>query len=145
MSGNKTLTLSPGTYNLNSLVLSGNSALQISPAGQVIINIEGTGASMPVDLSGGTITNTTDVPFNMQINYAGSQPIDLSGGSGSYAVVYAPNSPITISGGGAWYGAILGKSFTDSGGSAVHYDRALLKQLLQTGPFRSTSYSRSKF
>ena len=145
MSGNKTLTLSPGTYNLNSLVLSGNSALQISPPGQVIINIEGTGASKAVDLSGGTITNTTDVPFNMQINYAGSQPIDLSGGSGSYAVVYAPNSPITISGGGAWYGAILGKSFTDSGGSAVHYDRALLKQLLQTGPFRTTSYSRSKF
>ena len=145
MSGNKTLTLSPGTYNLNSLVLSGNSALQISPPGQVIINIEGTGASKAVDLSGGTITNTTDVPFNLQINYAGSQPIDLSGGSGSYAVVYAPNSPITISGGGAWYGAILGKSFTDSGGSAVHYDLALLNQLLQTGPFRTTSYSRSKF
>src|SRR5207247_9654037 len=62
MSGNKTLTLSPGTYNLNSLVLSGNSALQISPPGQVIINIEGTGASKAVDLSGGTITNTTDVP-----------------------------------------------------------------------------------
>ncbi len=144
MSGNKTLTLSPGTYNLNSLVLSGNSALQISPPGQVIINIEGTGASKAVDLSGGTITNTTDVPFNMQINYAGSQPIDLSGGSGSYAVVYAPNSPITISGGGAWYGAILGKSFTDSGGSAVHYDKGL-RNLVQPGPYYPISFTWSKF
>src|SRR6058998_4075434 len=95
-------------------------------------------------LNGTSVVLVIVPPLNMQINYAGSQPIDLSGGSGSYAVVYAPNSPITISGGGAWYGAILGKSFTDSGGSAVHYDRALLDQLLQTGPFRTTSYSRSK-
>ncbi len=100
---------------------------------------------MAVDLGGGTITNTTGVPLNMQINYAGTQPIALSGGSGCYAVVYAPNSPISISGGGDWYGALLGASFTDSGGSAIHYDRALLSQLLQTGPFRTTSYSRSKF
>jgi Tfp pilus assembly protein PilX len=145
MSGGKTLTLSPGTYNLNSLVLSGGSQLQISPPGQVIINIAGTGTSTPVNLSGGTITNTTGVPLNMQINYAGTQPIDLSGGSGCYAVVYAPNSPISISGGSDWYGAILGQSFTDSGGTAIHYDRALLNQFLQTGPFRTTSYSRSKF
>jgi adhesin HecA-like repeat protein len=145
MSGGKTLTLSPGTYNLNSLVLSGNSQLQISPPGQVIINIEGTGAAMAVDLSGGTITNTTDVPLNMQINYGGTDPIDLSGGSGSYAVVYAPNSPITISGGGDWYGAVLGNSFTDSGGSAVHFDRSLLRNAVIPGPYYPVSFTWSKF
>jgi len=68
----------------------------------------------------------------------------LSGGSGSYAVVYAPNSPITISGGGAWYGAILGKSFTDSGGSAVHYDKGL-RNLVQPGPYYPISFTWSKF
>jgi len=144
MSGGKTLTLSPGTYNLNSLVLSGGSQLQISPAGQVIINIEGASVSKAVDLSGGTITNTTDIPLNMQIYYGGSQPIDLSGGSGSYAIVYAPNCPITISGGGDWYGAILGKSFTDSGGSAVHYDKGL-RNLVQPGPYYPISFTWSKF
>src|SRR6266581_818566 len=145
MSGKKILTLSPGTYNLNSLVLSGNSALQISPPGQVIINIEGAGASKAVDLSGGTLTNTTYLPSDLQFNYGGSQPIDLSGGSGSYAVVYAPNCPITISGGGDWYGAVIGKSFTDSGGSAVHYDRGLLNNAPPPGKFNQIAFSRSKF
>ena len=145
MSGNKTLTFSPGTYNLNSLVLSGNSEIQISPPGQVVINIQGTGATNALDLSGGTITNTTDIPLNLQINYGGSQPIGLSGGSDSYAVVYAPNAPITISGGGDWYGAVLGKSFTDSGGSAVHFDRSLLRNLVQPGPYYPISFTWSKF
>lgn len=145
MSAGKILTFSPGTYNLNSLVLSGNSQLQVSPPGQVIINIQGTGAANAVDLSGGTITNTTDIPVNLQIYYGGSQPIDLSGGSGSYSVVYAPNSPISISGGGDWYGAVLGKSFTDSGGSAVHFDRSLLQNLVQPGPYYPISFTWSKF
>jgi Tfp pilus assembly protein PilX len=145
MSGGKTLTLSPGTYNLNSLVLSGNSQLQISPPGQVIINIQGTGAVNAVDLSGGTIANTSDIPLNLQINYDGSQPILLSGGSGSYGIVYAPNSPITISGGADWYGAVLGKSFTDSGGSAVHFDRSLLQNLVLPGPYYPISFTWSKF
>ena len=145
MSGHETLTLSPGTYNLNSLVISGNSQIQISPPGQVIINIQGTGVAAAVDLSGGTITNTTNIPMNLQINYGGTDPINLSGGSGSYAVVYAPNSPITISGGGDWYGAVLGKSFNDSGGSAVHFDRSLLRNLVLPAPYYPVSFTWSKF
>lgn len=145
MSGGKILTFSPGTYNLNSLVLSGNSQLQISPPGQVILNIEGAGVSQALDLSGGTIANTSDTPLNLQIYYGGTDAIDLSGGSGSYAVVYAPNAPITISGGGDWYGALLSKSFTDSGGSAVHFDRSLLKNLVQPGPYYPISFNWSKF
>lgn len=145
VSGGSTLTLSPGTYNLNSLALTGNSQLQISPPGQVIINIQGTGSGNAVDLSGGTISNTTDIPLNMQINYDGSQPIVLSGGSGSYGIVYAPNAPIKISGGGDWYGAVLGNSFTDVGGSAVHFDRSLLQNLVQPGPYYPISFTWSKF
>jgi hypothetical protein len=41
ISGNRTLTLSPGTYNVNSLKLSGNSVVTVSPAGPVIINFSG--------------------------------------------------------------------------------------------------------
>jgi hypothetical protein len=125
MSGGKTLSLVPGTYNVNSLTLSGGSILAISAAGQVFINIAGNNVSQPLSLSGGAIANPSGKPVNLQFSYGGSLPLTISGGAGSYAVVYAPNAPVTLSGGADWYGALVTASFTDSGGSPLHYDRSL--------------------
>jgi Tfp pilus assembly protein PilX len=147
VSGGKTLTLSPGTYNFNSLKLSGGSILTISPAGRVVIEIAGAGApSKAIDFSGGSISNGGGAPADVQIAYAGSQPMVLSGGSNSAGVVYAPNSDITMSGGSPWFGSIVGKSFINSGGSAVHYDRSLGSSLVSGGgTFRLIGFSWSKF
>lgn len=125
MSGGHTLTLAPGTYNINSIVLSGQSRLTISPMGQVIINFAGTNISQPIQLSGGSIYNPSGIPLNFQLVYGGSLPTTLSGGSMSYAFLYAPNSAVTLSGGGDWFGALVVNTLNDSGGSPLHFDRHL--------------------
>jgi len=147
VSGGKTLTISPGTYNFNSLKLSGGSVINVSPAGTVVIQIAGAGSpSTALDFSGGSISNGGGSPGSFQIVYNGSADIVSSGGSSSAAVVYAPNSDITMSGSSPWYGSIVGKSFTNSGGSAVHYDRSLGTSLVSgSGTFSLIGFSWSKF
>jgi len=146
ISGGKTLTISPGTYNFNSLKLSGGSDITVSPAGSVVIYIAGAGPpAKAVDFSGGSITNGGGTPGSFQIVYSGSAQMVLSGGSSSAAVVYAPNSDITMSGSSPWYGSIIGKTFTNSGGSAVHYDRSLGNSLVVAGSFQLTGFTWNKF
>ncbi len=125
MSGGHTLTLAPGTYNINSINLSGNSRVTIKATGQVFILVAGTNVSQPIQLSGGSIYNPSGIPLNFQLVYGGSLPSVLSGGSMSYAYLYAPNSPATLSGGADWFGAMVVNSLNDSGGSPIHYDRSL--------------------
>ena len=143
VSGGTSITLSAGTYNLNSLTMSGNSPLVIT-SGPVVLEIAGTGASTAINLSGGSITNNTGFPANFQIVYGGTGGVTLSGGSGSSAVVYAPNAPVTMSGGAAWCGAIIGSTVTDSGGSAIHYDTSLMNNFYTVGTFNPTAFSWSK-
>ena len=147
VSGGKTLTLSPGTYNFNSLILSGGSSIVINGSGTLVIEIAGAGSpSKAIDFSGGSITNAGGNPANVQIVYAGSQPMTLSGGSSTAAVVYAPNSAITMSGSSPWYGAIVGKTYNSSGGSAIHYDRNLGSSLVSGGGgFQVVGFTWSKF
>lgn len=127
ISGNGAWILAPGVYNINSLSISGGGTLQISPAGAVVINIAGTGTTQPLVISGGSsFDNTSGVAANLQINYAGTSGMTISGGSNAYAVINAPNSPITISGGSVFYGSITGSTITDSGGTELYFDTALL-------------------
>lgn len=143
-SGGTTVHLSAGTYNLNNLVLSGGSPIVVD-SGPIVINIQGASVSKAIDLSGGSITNSSGVPSNLQIYYGGSDTVTLSGGSGSYGIVYAPNAPTTMSGGSAWFGAVVAKTLTNSGGSPIHYDRALQNTLVSGGQFYPISFAWSKF
>jgi len=78
--------------------------------------------------------------------YSGTQQINLSGGSSSAGVVYAPNAAIVMSGTSPWYGSIVGKTFDNSGGSMVHYDRSLGNSLVQgNGSLQLIGFSWSKF
>jgi hypothetical protein len=127
--GGTTVHVSAGTYNFNSLTLSGNSNLVVD-SGPVVVSLAGTGlsnSSAAMDLGGGSMSNTSQGgrSSNLQIYYGGTQPIKLSGGVGSYAVVYAPNSPITVSGGAHFYGSIVGSTVNSSGNTAIHYDSSL--------------------
>jgi hypothetical protein len=122
LSGGTTAHFTAGTYNVNSLTLSGNSTLVVDSV-PVIVNLGGnslSGGNTVLDLSGGSMSNSSGIPSNLQFYYAGSRPIKLSGGAGSYAVVYAPNSPINLSGGSHFYGGIVGSTINDSGGTAIH-------------------------
>ena len=129
ISGGTTVNVSGGSYNINSLTLSGNSTLVVTPTtGAVIVNLGGkslSGGNAALDVSGGSMSNPSGMASNLQFYYAGSQPMKLSGGTGSYAVVYAPNAPINISGGSHFYGSIIGSTVNSSGNTAIDYPTSL--------------------
>jgi RHS repeat-associated protein len=125
VSGHTTLTLSPGTYNINSISITGQSVVTFSPPGRVIINVAGNNAAQPIQFSGGEIDNPTGIPLNFQLIYAGTSSVALSGGSNSHAILYAPSAPVSITGGSDWFGAMVVGTLDDSGGVDIHYDRSL--------------------
>ena len=125
VSGGKTLTLSPGTYNINSISVSGKALLTVNPSGLVIINVAGNNGAQAIDFSGGEIDNTSGIPLNFQFIYGGTSNLLLSGGLTSHALVYAPNAAVKLSGGADWFGALIVNTLDDSGGVAIHYDRSL--------------------
>jgi Tfp pilus assembly protein PilX len=144
--GHKTINVSTGTYNVNSIVLSGSSSIVVT-SGPVIFNVGGSGVSTPIDFGGGSTANLSGIPSNLQFNYGGTGHIVLSsGGTQSYEVLNAPNSDVTVSGGGDVYGSILGRTVTLGGGTSVHFDRALQSGATgPTSPFRPVAFSWSKY
>lgn len=130
MSGGGTLVLSAGTYFLTNLTISGGSTLKIT--GPVKLYTTG-----KADISGGSIFNSSGLPADFQIfshpyttlvpGYTpGTTSLTVSGGgTGAAFVSYGPESPLTFSGGGNIYGSYIAKTVTNSGGSFLHYDKAL--------------------
>jgi hypothetical protein len=128
LSGSAIADLSKGAYNFNSLVLTGGSKLSVVGSGPVVVNLAGaslSGGSPALDLTGGTMENSSGIPANLQFTYAGSQGVNLSGGAASYATVYAPNAVVNISGGADFFGSIIASKFTTSAGGVVHFDSSL--------------------
>jgi hypothetical protein len=132
LSGQTQLTLAPGVYNINSLVLSGQASVVITPLGQVVLNISG-GCPAPcsnpgpvLDLSGQSVNNLTLNANQFQINYGGTGAINITGNaSTSYFVLNAPLAPVQISGNGAIFGAVVGNTIADVGNGAFHYDKSV--------------------
>jgi hypothetical protein len=111
-----------GTYNLNSISLQGNSQVIID-SGPVIFNVVGTGQTNPVDFSGGSVSNSTFIPSNFQIIYAGTNGVQISGGASTSLMAFAPNAAMSLTGGSGIYGALIAATISDQGGTKVHYDR----------------------
>ena len=49
----------------------------------------------------------------------------VSGGSATYLSIYAPGTSVSVSGDSPLFGALVGKTLTVTGNSALHYDVAL--------------------
>jgi hypothetical protein len=116
-----------GTYNINSLTLSGQSILYVD-SGPVIVNLAGaslSGGNPAMDATGGSIQNPTGIPANLQFTYPGSRGVNLSGGSAAYATMYAPNALVNMTGGSDLFGSVIASTVTNSGGTAIHYDNSL--------------------
>lgn len=130
VSGKATLTLAPGVYNVNSLQLSGQASIVITPLGQVVLNIAGACAapcSSPgpvLDLSGNSVNNQSFNANQFQINYAGTGSINVTGNaSSSYFILNSPNAAVKIAGNGNVFGAIVGNTIQDVGNGGFHYDK----------------------
>lgn len=118
LSGGDSASLFPGTYYFTTLTLSGGSTVSIT--GKTIIYVTGN-----VNISGGSILNTTSLPKNCELYCTGTKVV-LSGSSQWSGVVYAPTADITRSGGSSdFFGMAVGKSLTLSGGGGCHYDTSL--------------------
>lgn len=122
IASNTTLTLAPGVYNINSLTISGQASIAVSPAGAVTLNFPST-SSNPISLTGQAITSSGSIPNNMQINYGGTGTINLAGKAASYFIVDAPNAAISVSGNGDIYGRVVGKTIDYGGNGKFHFDR----------------------
>lgn len=141
-----TVVLTGGTYNVNSLSLGSGVTLQIAGC-PVILNVAGTGIpiSQPVlDTSSGAVANSF-APSCFQIVYGGAGLIKLAGGAATAGVVYAPQASVALSGGGTWDGAIIGNTVNVSGGTAVHYDRALGAGFYIAGNYVPMGFNWSSF
>ena len=128
MRGTVTLTggtvNNPAVYTMNSLTMNGNATLVIS--GPVVINFAGVGVTTVVDMTGGSFSNTTNVPSNFVINYGGSDSMVVQGGNQSYAVINAPNSDLRFRGGADFYGQALARTIDNQGGTNFYWDLALV-------------------
>lgn len=118
----KTLYLNAGTYEINSIDVKGDVVVESGP---VILKVSGAGTGTPVDFTAGSISNTSYVAANMQIIYGGTGEIKLRGNAAFAAVVYAPQANADFAGNGDFYGALVTKTISATGGSSIHYDRAL--------------------
>jgi hypothetical protein len=124
-----TLNVPPTQYYFSSVTIAGtNSKITFNNPTAQHVDIFVSGV---VDLSGGSVANPSGKTTLLSISACGSPAIapswTLSGGSGAYFAVYAPTANITLSGSGDIWGAIVGKTFSSSGGSRVHYDEALAR------------------
>jgi hypothetical protein len=135
-----TLTLEAGTYNVNTLHLTGNSTLIIG-SGPVILNVAGQADATPLDFEGGAAINETFDPSMLRIHYAGTGTLKLTGGTTTAAIVYAPLAATTITGGADFYGSVLAASVAVSGGASIHYDRRLSRDFYTRGPQMMSSFT----
>jgi hypothetical protein len=147
VNGQDVLYLSPGVYNLNTLSVTGQATIVVDPPGQVVLNMGGNCAGtcpspLPavMNLAGGSLTNSTGIANDFQINYAGNHPLTIEGGASTYLVVNAPNSPVSMAGDGDIYGAVLGYSVAVVGNGNFHYDKAVKLSTPSQGALQMLSF-----
>jgi Tfp pilus assembly protein PilX len=151
LAGNDVVTLYPGSYNINSISITGNAQLVVAPDpvtgqyGPVVINVAGNGNATPIDLEGKGIANPTFNPADLQFTYAGNGAIKIAGNGASAAVVYAPNATADFKGNGTFYGSVIANQLTDVGNGAIYYDMKLKKSLFTVGNYVLNSFTWNKF
>jgi hypothetical protein len=114
---------SPAVYTMNSLSFNGNANVVIN--GPVVINLAGNGTTNVLDMTGGSFSNTTNIPNDFRINYGGTGNMTVTGGSDAYAVINAPLAAVTMHGGSNFYGQVLSETINDQGGTNFYWDAAV--------------------
>jgi len=127
------LHLSAGIYVVNSLSLASQVEIVLDGPGPVIFQIAGVGVATPLDMTGGSLTNATFNPTQLQFVYGGTGNVKLAGGATSAALLYAPQATVTITGNNDFYGAVVAGKVTDMGVAAIHYDRSLQNSATTAG------------
>jgi Tfp pilus assembly protein PilX len=122
LAGKQTLTLAPGTYNIYSLTMSGQSSIVVNPPGAVVLNFPSASAT-PINFSGQSLAAPSQIANDFQINYAGTGVVSLSGQANSYINVNAPRAAVQVTGQGDIFGRVVGQTLTWTGNGKFHFDK----------------------
>ena len=146
ISGNRTVTLTEGTYWFFFISITGNGRL--ATTGAVKVYVTGN-----VDIGGNGVATAGNLPPNFLL-YGTVDPTDatkkctnvkIHGNGDFHGAVYAPDASINVYGNGAAYGALTGASAILNGNGGFHYDESLgnLGRFVTTTV--STSYTTTGF
>jgi hypothetical protein len=130
---------SGSSYYFSSVSIGGGSTITFTGSTHTDIYIGNT-----LDTGGGSIFNTSANSRQVSLWACGttsSSQWRLTGGTNAYFTVYAPTHDIVVSGAGNIYGAVVSKAYTASGGSAIHYDKALASLRIPTVNIVSGSWA----
>jgi hypothetical protein len=145
VTGNATLSLTAGTYDVNSLDVGSGSTIRILST-PVIFNVAGVGVTEPISFTGtSTVVNTTYDASTFLINYGGTGNVKLTGGTSYCAMVYAPDAEVTFAGGNDFYGTVIGKTIKDTGGAHLHFQRNLEDKFFVVGNGMLSGFSWKKY
>ncbi len=134
-----TLTLSPGTYNIYSLNMSGNASIVVSPPGAVVLNFPSTSAN-PISFAGRSIDSNTGMANDLLINYSGTGTINIAGKNDSYFNLDAPLASVNCSGNGDVFGRVIGQTLNWSGNGKFHFDKNSALGPPNNGPYTLISF-----
>jgi hypothetical protein len=134
-----TVTLADGTYCFSTIKESSHGLLEVN--GPVNIYVTG-----DVDATGDGINNTTKLASNFQLyssyNYSG-QGVRIRSHANTYVAVYAPDTCVKASGGSDFFGSMISRCVDTAGGSGLHYDEALGKDITVGDP-KLTSWTEER-
>ncbi|MDR3763456.1 MAG: hypothetical protein P4M01_05105 [Acidobacteriota bacterium] len=125
--GSTTTTLTAGSYFFDTLTVSGGANVTVGSSPVVVYILDGSGSSIPLNITGGSFSNSGGAPANLTFVYDGTQEIHIGNISSNtlFATIYAPNAKIVFDGNGSIYGAVIGKTVSITGGGHIIYDTAL--------------------
>ena len=144
LNSGKIVRLRSGTYNLNSIVVGGGGRLIIEQ-GPVVFKMGGAGATTIVNFQGGVIENPSFKPTDFQILYGGTGSVTVAGGASAAMMVYTPSANVSVVGGADFYGALIGATVDNSGGTAIHYDRAMRDKMFVVGNYVMSAFTWRKY
>jgi Tfp pilus assembly protein PilX len=151
VAGQEVITLTPGTYNINSISLAGQAQLAVAPDpishlyGQIIVNVTGNAQNTPINIVGNGISNPTYDPSILQFLYAGTGNVKIAGNGSSAAIIYAPNAAADFSGNASFFGSVIANTLSDVGNGEIHYDLHLKNKLFVVGNYTLNSFTWNKY
>lgn len=125
--GSTTTTLNAGSYFFDTLTVGGGASVTVGTSPVVVYILDASGSSIPLNITGGSFSNSGGVPANLTFIYDGTQEIHIGNISSNtlFATIYAPNANIVFDGNGSIYGAVIGKTVNITGGGHIIYDTTL--------------------
>jgi Tfp pilus assembly protein PilX len=125
--GSTTTTLNAGSYFFDTLSMGGSASMNIASSPVVIYIQDNSASTIPLNITGGSFSNSGGTPDNLTFVYNGTQEIHIGSISSNtlFATIYAPNAKIVFDGNGSIYGAVIGNTVSVTGGGHIIYDTSL--------------------